>query len=63
MKTIKIYPTVKLNKYEDGTFSYIDTYGEKHEFQNSEEIWKHLTGDGEEFNEEIKSFIFNAPVC
>ena len=54
-----IYQTVKLYKHDDdGTFAYTDTYGDRHEFDSAEAVWDHLTEDGEEWSEEIKSFIF-----
>lgn len=49
MRSINIYRTVKLYKHEDGKFSYTDTYGELHEFDSANEVWDHLTEDGEEF--------------
>ena len=56
-KSIRIYSTVTLHKHEDGTFSYTDTYGELHEFASADAVWEHLTADGEEFGEEIETFI------
>lgn len=56
--SISIYRAVKLHKHEDGTFSYTDTYGERHEFDSANELWAHLTADCEEFGEDIKAFIF-----
>jgi len=58
MKSINIYRTVKLYKHEDGKFSYTDTYGELHEFDSANEVWDHLTEDGEEFGEEVETYIF-----
>lgn len=57
METIKLYNTVTLFKHKDGSFSYTDTYGELHKFANSTELWEYLAEDGEEWSDEIKSFI------
>ena len=56
--SIKIYSTATLNKNGDGKFSYIDTYGELHEFHSAGKVWDHLTEDGEEFSDDIESFVF-----
>ena len=58
MRSINIYRTVKLHKHEAGTYSYTDTYGELHEFASANEVWEHLTEDGEEFGEEVEAFVF-----
>ena len=58
MKSINICQTVELNTYSDGTFDYVDTYGERHEFDSPDAVWAHLTDDGQEFSEEVRAFIF-----
>ena len=57
MNSINLYLSQKLHKHEAGTFSYTDTYGELHEFESADAVWEHLTADGEEFGEEIETFI------
>ncbi len=55
----QLYPSVTLYRFEDGSFAYTDTTGERFEFASPEYLWATLTEEGEEFSDDIRQFIFD----